>query len=374
MQSKKVFYSKGGMSLILNDITDLFKDQIDNNISKVVINTSSQPNSNPHLGTLTTLSCAFALAKRIKQQFNISVEVEFDELENSPYQLKKVGAENYSKSLGDTFVGNVSVSDIYMEKYIFIFEYLKKITDVNYTVKTYSEFQSNNIIRRSVIDVYKNYVFFGKLLDPANNTLMLRTKCPLCNCSNRDADLFKFDIVDDSIYLTSKCLEHGEYSVTISENNDTYIDINTQLRDLTKGVLFYERLKKDNVLTIMCDGKDWSGEWASRIHYSGMHALGYDTFTNRVFTPLIVDWYGGKYSKSLYLENDKYSGIEKLFADFNLYYNRFGDDGIYKIYSEVEKWVADPVKFFRNYSIEYFVQLLEVQNEQKRKIRCYRRY
>ena len=114
MQSKKVFYSKGGMSLILNDITDLFKDQIDNNISKVVINTSSQPNSNPHLGTLTTLSCAFALAKRIKQQFNISVEVEFDELENSPYQLKKVGAENYSKSLGDTFVGNVSVSEIYL--------------------------------------------------------------------------------------------------------------------------------------------------------------------------------------------------------------------------------------------------------------------
>lgn len=374
MQSKKVFYSKGGMSLILNDITDLFKDQINDKVSKVIINTSSQPNSNPHLGTLTTLSSAFAFAKRIRQKFNIPVEVEFDELENSPYLIKKRGDENYSKSLGDTFIDDISVSDIYMKKYIFIFEYLKKITNVNYTIKTYSEFQSNNIIRKSVIDIYKNYSFFCKLLDPGDNTLMLRTKCPLCGYSNRDANLFKFDIVDDSIYLTSKCLEHEEYTVIVNENNDTYIDINTQLRDLTKGILFYERLKDENILTIMCDGKDWSGEWATRIHYSGMHALGYDTFTNRIFTPLIVDWSGGKYSKSLYLENDKYSGIEKVFADFDLYYNLFGDDGIYRIYSEVEKWFDDPIRFFRNYSIEYFVQLLEVNNDQKRKIRSYRRY
>ena len=66
MKSKKVFYSKGGISLILSDITDLFKDQIDDKVNKIIINTSSQPNSNPHLGTLTTISCAFALAKKKK--------------------------------------------------------------------------------------------------------------------------------------------------------------------------------------------------------------------------------------------------------------------------------------------------------------------
>lgn len=366
MKSKKVFYSKGGISLILNDITDLFKEQINDKVDKIIINTSSQPNSNPHLGTLTTISCAFALAKKIKQQFNIPVEVEFDELENSPYFLKKYNNENYTKSLGDTFIDNISIANTYMKKYIFIFEYLKKITNVNYVIKTYYEFQLDKIIRKSVIDIYKNYDFFSKLLDPSNNNLMLRTKCPWCNYSNRDTNLFKFNVIDDSICLTSKCCDHGEYKVIVNEKNDTYIDINTQLRDLTKGVLFYKRLKKEHILTIMCDGKDWSGEWASRIHYSGMHALGYDTFTNRIFTPLIVDWSGGKYSKSLYLENDKYSGTEKLFADFDLYYNRFGDDGIYRIYSEVEKWVNDPVKFFRNYSIEYFVQLLEVNDDKKR--------
>ncbi len=363
MQTKKVFYSKGGISLILNDVTDLFKDQIDNNVNKVIINTSSQPNSNPHLGTLTTLSCAFALAKKIRQRFNIPVEVEFDELENSPYLLKEYENEKYAKSLGDTYIGNISVSNTYMKRYIFIFEYLKKITNVNYVVKTYSEFQANSIIRKSVIDIYKNYSFFSKLLDPSDNVLMLRTKCPLCNYSNRDNDLFEFNIVGNSICLKSKCFKHGKYSLIVSEDNDSYIDINTQLRDLTKGILFYKRLENDNILTIMCDGKDWSGEWASRIHYSGMSALGYDKITNRIFTPLIVDWSGGKYSKSLYLENDKYFGIEKVFADFDLYYNKFGSNGIYKIYSEVESWLDDPSRFFRNYSIEYFTQLLEENDD-----------
>lgn len=363
MQTKKVFYSKGGISLILNDVTDLFKDQIDNNVNKVIINTSSQPNSNPHLGTLTTLSCAFALAKKIRQRFNIPVEVEFDELENSPYLLKEYENEKYAKSLGDTYIGNISVSNTYMKRYIFIFEYLKKITNVNYVVKTYSEFQANSIIRKSVIDIYKNYSFFSKLLDPSDNVLMLRTKCPLCNYSNRDNDLFEFNIVGNSISLKSKCFKHGKYSLIVSEDNDSYIDINTQLRDLTKGILFYKRLEDDNILTIMCDGKDWSGEWASRIHYSGMRALGYDKITNRIFTPLIVDWSGGKYSKSLYLENDKYFGIEKVFADFDLYYNKFGSNGIYKIYSEVESWLDDPSRFFRNYSIEYFTQLLEEKDD-----------
>lgn len=363
MQSKKVFYSKGGISLILNDVTDLFKDQINNDINKVIINTSSQPNSNPHLGTLTTISCAFALAKKIEQRFKVPVEVEFDELENSPYLLKEHGNEKYAKSLGDSYIDDISVSDIYMKKYIFIFEYLKKITNVNYVIKPYSKFQADSVIIKSVIDIYKKYNFFSKLLDPSDNVLMLRTKCPLCNYSNRDNDLFKFDIEGDSICLKSKCYKHGEYSLLVSENNDSYIDINTQLRDLTKGILFYKRLKNENILTIMCDGKDWSGEWASRIHYSGMKALGYDEITNRIFTPLIVDWSGGKYSKSLYLENDKYFGIEKLFADFDLYYDKFGDDGIYKIYSEVESWLDDPKRFFRNYSIEYFTQLLEVSDD-----------
>lgn len=110
MQSKKVFYSKGGISLILDDVSDLFKDQINSDINKVIINTSSQPNSNPHLGTLTTISCAFALAKKIEQRFNVSVEVEFDELENSPYLL-----EEHENELSLEFINKIKKRCNYKE-------------------------------------------------------------------------------------------------------------------------------------------------------------------------------------------------------------------------------------------------------------------
>lgn len=65
---------------------------------------------------------------------------------------------------------------------------------------------------------------------------MLRTKCLLCNYSNRNNDLFIFNIVSNSICLKSKCLKYDKYSLMVSEDNDSYIDINTQLRDLTKGI------------------------------------------------------------------------------------------------------------------------------------------
>lgn len=359
MNKKEVIYSSGGISLILKDITDLIENQITTDIKEIVINTSSQPNSNPHLGTLTTLICSFAIASRIKNKFKIPVVVEFDELENSPYEEKIIDNVLYTKSLGDCEENNRRISDKYMDNYIFIFDKLKKITNIPYQIRTYKEFQELPNIRQAVIDIYKDYNYFSKLLDPSENKLMLRTKCPKCMYSNRNNKEFGFEIIDDEIYLKSKCFKHGEYIIKITKDNKSYIDINTQLRDLTKGIHIAKEKIENDKLTIMCDGKDWSGEWASRIHYSGMNRLGYLDITNRFFTPLITDWSGGKYSKSVYIKGNKYIGLEKKFANFNTFYEIYGDKGFNIIYKEVEKWVEDPIKFFRNYSIEYFENLLE---------------
>jgi len=359
MSKKEVIYSSGGISLILKDLTDLIENQLTKKIKEVIINTSSQPNSNPHLGTLTTLICSFSIAKRIRDKFNIPVMVEFDELENSPYEEKYVNDILYTKSLGDCSKNYKSMSDIYMENYIFIFEKLKKITGIPYYVRTYKEFQEIPNIRESIINIYKDYDYFSKLLDPSDKKLMLRTNCPHCMYSNRNNDDFNFEIINDEIYIKSNCFLHGEYIVKVTKTNKSYIDMNTQLRDLTKGIHFAKEREENNKLIIMCDGKDWSGEWASRIHYSGMNRLGYFDITNRFFTPLITDWSGGKYSKSVYLKGNKYSGLEEKFANFNSFYKIYGDRGFDTIYKEVEKWVEDPIKFFRNYSIEYFENLLE---------------
>ena len=64
--SREVFYPPIGIAHITNDITDLVKYKL-NNQSKIIINTSAQPNSSPHLGTITTIMCSFALAKHLKE-------------------------------------------------------------------------------------------------------------------------------------------------------------------------------------------------------------------------------------------------------------------------------------------------------------------
>lgn len=355
---KRVNYSKGGISLILDKITDLLPKQM-KGINKIIINTSSQPNSNPHLGTITTMMCCFCLAKEIKKYTNIETIVEFDELENSPKEELVIDGKVYTKSLGEIYNGDITFAESYMNKYIELFEFLKNKTGIKYNIKSYFDFQKNSTIRKTIIDIYNDIDYFSELLDPSNHGMLVRTKCPICNWSNRSPSSYKYLATDENLTIKSDCFEHGEYELNITADNNCYIDMNTQLRDLTKGVLFSLRLDENGVLTIMCDGKDWSGEWAQRIHYKGMRRLGIKNVTERLFTPLITDWSGGKFSKSVYLQKGSYTGKEKIMADYDSIIQKYGIAGLEKIYNEVCSWVLSPEKFFRNYSEEYFVYLLE---------------
>lgn len=328
-------------------------------INQIIINTSSQPNSNPHLGTITTMMCCFCLAKEIKEYTNIETVVEFDELENSPKEKMIIADKVYTKSLGETYKSELTYAELYMKKYLELFEFLKKKTGIEYYIKSYSNFQANPTIRETVIDIYNDMDYFSELLDPSNHGMLVRTKCPTCNWSNRNPNSYKYLATSETLTIKSECFEHGEYELNITANNKCYIDINTQLRDLTKGVLFSLRLDKKGILTIMCDGKDWSGEWAQRIHYKGMRRLGIKNITNRIFTPLITDWSGGKFSKSIYLQKESYVGKEKIMGDYDSIIQKYGSSGLEKIYNEVCNWISSPEKFFRNYSEEYFSYLLE---------------
>lgn len=355
---KKAIFSAGGISLIVKDLSDLVRDRI-SEVNEIVINTSSHPNSKPHLGTLTTIMAAFLLARKFWIDFNIPVKVEFDELENSPcLQIKST----YYKSLADSLKNVKSYADYYMDSYQRIFDKLTQLTGVPYYIRTYEEFQKNPVVRENIFKIYKNYEKFCELLDPSDKKLFLRTKCPICNISNRNPESFHFESNDSELIFHSDCCIHGTYSICFGVENETYIDMNTQLRDLTKGALIAHEMKKNQRLVIMCDGKDWSGEWAQRMHYEGLLRLGYDNITVRFFAPLIVDWSGGKYSKSVYLTSTSYNGFEKVMSDFDSFYNDYGEAGFMCIYNEVESWISDPIKFFRNYSNEYFGQLLQNTN------------
>lgn len=94
---EKVFYPPVGIAHILNDLNDLIKYRIPGT-EKIIINTSSQPNGVPHLGTMMSLACVFAFAKHIEENLHIHTEVLFDELENCPGERNMLTKMLYVKA------------------------------------------------------------------------------------------------------------------------------------------------------------------------------------------------------------------------------------------------------------------------------------
>ena len=144
LDKNEVYYSMGGLPQYFNSISEMFKYKITNDTKNIILNTSSQPNSIPHLGTLTTLMSVFAIAEELKRVYKLNVLVQFDEIECSPKEFIEVEGHKYVKSISDMFVeSNISISDINMNYYYEILNFLKQESGINYQVRTYQEFQEN---------------------------------------------------------------------------------------------------------------------------------------------------------------------------------------------------------------------------------------
>ena len=357
--NREVFYPPIGIAHITNDITDLIKYKL-NNQAKIIINTSAQPNSSPHLGTITTIMCSFALAKHLKETLNIEAEVLFDELENSPAETFEIEGNLYYKDLQHSLnEDKEDLATIYMRRFKKILDKISKLSNIDYNIRKYNEFQENMFVRDSVIKIFNDKDYFTKLMFPSSNDLHIRSICPYCYLGRKKIKQLNENHNKNSVELIEKCPYHGDYNTIIEKNNNSYIDINTQFRDLTKGVSFIEEDKLNNTLTIMLDGGDWGGIWAQRIHTEGMVRLGYNEFPIRLFAPIILDWSGAKFSKSLYLKSDAYKNINKAFINYDNFINVYGEEGLEKLWEEVFSWIKEPKKFFRDYSVDYFETIFE---------------
>lgn len=358
LDKREVYYSMGGLPQYFNSLCEMFNYKITKDTKKIILNTSSQPNSVPHLGTLTTLMSVFALASELKQFFKIDVQVQFDEIECSPKEYKEFNGHMYVKSISDIVdESGISIAQRNMDYYLDILNHLKKLSGVDYTIRKYNEFQSEHNLREGLIKVVGNMESFMKLYNPKDDKLHIRTKCP--NCGVIDKDMHKTNIIKnstDGFTIKSYCYKHGSYEIKITKENDSFVEINTQLRDLLKGYLISK--EESTTLTAMVDGGDWGGTWAMRIHCEGMSILG-GKLPIRLFSPLILDRSGGKLSKSHYLNGRSYSYVKPQFNDYLNFYKHYGEAGLNKLYQEVLNWVREPKKYFRNYSIDYIETIME---------------
>lgn len=358
--NKKVAYPIVGMAHITEDISDLIKYKLTGQ-EQIILNTSSQPNSSPHLGTITTLMTVFSMAEHFRHKLGIPVSVQFDELENSPGYTKEIKGMVYYKSLNHTYIdSDKDIATINMEKYKKILDDLSNLSGIPFNVRTYYEFQQNTHVRRAIIDIFNNQDFFESLFSPSKGQLHVRIICSKCQLGLKSLKTIDVESNANKLVFQSKCPYHGLHKVCVTPINSEFIDINTQFRDLTKGIQLLNDDIKNNTLSIMVDGNDWSGIWAQRIHTEGMVKLGYSDFIIRLFTPTLLDWSGGKLSKTLYLCNGEYNYLHNAFLNYDFFMKQFNYEGFIKLWEEVRTWVEHPPRFFRNYSVEYLSEVLKL--------------
>ena len=348
-----VFYPIGGVANICDNIADLFAERVrGKSIIHLVV--SAQLNSYPHIGTIINFMCAFAIGSHLKDKLNINVDLTFDALDNVTGENINVGDDIYFISLKNKLVDGQSISDKYLPYFEELLKKLSDRTNIRSYVRRYDEYQKDPIVRKTVIKILSDYESFAEILNPSDRHVHVRTVCPICHYGEKSAKYIKIiQHGETELILTNKCFEHGEFNVRIAENNDEFIDINAQIRDFMKGVYLIEKGKEDNSYGIMVDGGDWGGLWPLRVHVESLMKLGYSQLSGRIFTPTITDWAGTKLSKRLYVGDKAFSELQEGIINYSKFYECYGEQGFEKLWLEVNKWVASPDRFFRDYSVDY---------------------
>ena len=349
--NKQVVYPSWGLSYLVNSPLDLLEDRLDNK-DIIQFRVASQPNSNPHFGTITTMFATFALAAYSKEYLNKDSYVFFECLTNSPDYSTKKEIEN-----------TISYKNLEKSKHLFTFtkllEFAKGFSEVNYVQQTYHDFIKDVNIRSYLLDITQQDNLLD-LIQPNDNSWHLRTPCPKCGYTQKEYSNVKLKLLADSINITSLCSEHGEYTQKFTVDNNTFIEVNTQLRTLLKGKLTSEIETNTHILPVWVDGADWSGEWSIRMFAESLNKLGIHNLPRRLFTPCILDWSGAKFSKSLYINNPEYINQYESFVSLNNLIESYGENKLEDIYNECYSWVVDSSKFFRNYTIDYFKHKLSL--------------
>jgi hypothetical protein len=349
--NREIVYPSWGLSYLINSPLDLLKNRLDGK-DILQFRVASQPNSNPHLGTITTLFTTFALAEYARNYLNKDSYVFFECLTNSPdYSTKK--------SLNDLISYKNLEGSNNIKLFTKLLDYAYKFSGVKYVEQDYHSFIKDINVRSYLLDILQdNKLLF--LIQPQDNNWHLRVPCPQCQYSQKDYNSNDVEVYKDKLIITSTCLEHGTYKTEFTVDNDQFIEVNTQIRTLLKGLLTSNIETNTHILPVWVDSSDWSGEWALRIFAEALYCLDVKTLPQRLFAPSILDWSGAKFSKSLYINNTNYLEQYKTFTSLDNILLEYGEDKLKELYKECYSWVTSSSKFFRHYTVDYFKEVFSL--------------
>lgn len=361
-REKLILYPPVVMAHITKNLKDFYSSYIKGKESVNVV-FSSQMNGNPHLGTMSTLGVAFSVAEYLSKNFNVESKLKFYALENPPHEKVEREGLVYAKTLDHIIDKDDKVlSEKYLNTFLDLLDGYKKLSGVDYEVIRYKDFQSDPNVRKHAINIIKKEDDFGPILSPTDGHLKYRLNCGQCNFQEKTSKLtrVKEETQDGGLIIESHCLNHDYFQEEFHIDNDTFMDLNTPLRSLIRKADLIDKANLNNSLNVMVDGGDWV-HIAGILNY-GLSMLGYsqDEQPLRIFAPIIEDWSGAKFSKSLYVKEGAYSGLPKEFISYNDLIDKYGERGLNVLWEEFKSWVQDPKKLFRNYTVDYFKKKLEV--------------
>ncbi len=345
---------------ITKDITDLFVPRMEDK-TEIQMHYSAQMNSHPHLGTVLSLMTTFALGESLSDRFDVPVKLKFEVLENAPKEKIEAKGLTYTKMLSDTLVDGVPLSEIHLNSFVRMLDMLKTRSGIDYTLLTYHQFQEMPFVRKTLLEILSREEEFKPIIAPSEDHLRLRFPCKECRFSEKEGvtTTVKEKIDNYHLVLESECFQHGKQQMLLAPENKDFIDMNTPLRNVIKEALFVKEAKDGKALDLMVDGGDWVA-MADFVIAEGLEKLGidYKDRPSRLFTPIIEDWSGAKFSKSVYVQQGTYDYLPNGFLNSVKFEEEFGQAGLDKLWNETVSWVSDPKKLFRNYSAEYLLQVL----------------
>jgi ASC-1-like (ASCH) protein len=316
---------------------------------KIKFVVGTQINGNPHIGTNLVQCCAFVLAQHARRFFSVDTSVVFGALDNAPFDV--VADPESFRSYQITYyhaLGETGIQTLINELYASFFEGLAERTGVEYQIQTYSELQAQPQFREEFIRSLRYNDQLRWCVSPSYGQMHVRLPCPECNWAEKRAErteVRRFEA--GNAEFSAFCYNHMGYSVEVTPDATTYLDLSTLYRNVIKeAVLARDR----ETLHVMVKGGDWAFgcqpvDWALNI-------LGYasENLPVRIFTPQIVTDTGAKLSKSSIRRGHMGSAEISPWMLETSKWEGSGDDYLDTLVWMVETLISDPKHFYRSYT------------------------
>ncbi|WP_405145120.1 hypothetical protein OG589_00190 [Sphaerisporangium sp. NBC_01403] len=357
--SDSLIFAPVGIAHLTGDNADLLRAAASGR-SRLRVTTAAQLNGVPHFGTVVTMLTVFAFTAHAADVLGLPAVVVFDSLENAPAEHVRIDGEVYTRSVGDLIDTGALDPAERLSGFERLLTWASKRSGIAYEFRAYQVYQGLRPVRECLHRIAYQLGDFAPIVAPRDGVVRIRPRCPSCRLLEKSAASLRITALSGAVRLDSRCPVHGPYSELVHIDGGGWYDANTPVRSIQKGFLLAAERDLYDACSVSVDGADWGGAWHAHVLAPALATLGVPPrdWPISIFTPLIVDYTGGKLSKTLYVTHGAYADLPELFLDLNVLLDTYGEDVLLTIWDEVTRWAAEPRRLHRSYTVDYLRTLL----------------